>query len=67
MLLPMFAALILGGASNLYGTILGALVIGLTEAIAVSLGLAGYRAAITFMVMLAVLLFRPQGLLGEKE
>ncbi|MEK9944397.1 MAG: branched-chain amino acid ABC transporter permease [Alphaproteobacteria bacterium] len=67
MLLPMFAALILGGASNLYGTILGALVIGLTEALAVSFGLAGYRAAITFMVMLAVLLFRPQGLLGEKE
>jgi branched-chain amino acid transport system permease protein len=54
-------------ASNLYGTILGALVIGLTEALAVSFGLAGYRAAITFMVMLAVLLFRPQGLLGEKE
>ena len=39
MLLPMFAALILGGANNLYGTILGALVVGLTEALAVYIGL----------------------------
>lgn len=67
MLLPMFAALILGGANNLYGTILGAVVVGLTEALAVYIGLSGYRAAVTFMVMIGFLMLRPQGLLGEKE
>ena len=67
LLLPMFAALILGGATNLYGTILGAVVIGLTEALAVAVGLSGYRAAVTFAVIVVFLLLRPQGLLGERE
>ena len=67
LLLPMFAALILGGATNLYGTILGAVVIGLTEALAVAIGLSGYRAAVTFAVIVVFLLLRPQGLLGERE
>jgi branched-chain amino acid transport system permease protein len=67
MLLPMFAALILGGVGNLYGTLLGALVIGLAESFAVYFDLSAYRAAVSFMIMLAVLLVRPQGLLGERE
>lgn len=67
LLLPMFAALILGGATNLYGTILGALIVGLTEALAVAIGLSGYRAAVTFLIIIVFLLLRPQGLLGEKE
>ena len=67
LLLPMFAALILGGATNLYGTILGAFVIGLTEALAVAAGLSGYRAAVTFAVIVLFLILRPQGLLGERE
>jgi branched-chain amino acid transport system permease protein len=67
MLLPMFAALILGGVGNLYGTVLGALVIGLAESFAVAFDLSAYRAAVSFTIMLAVLLVRPQGLLGERE
>ena len=67
LLLPMFGALILGGATNLYGTILGALIIGLTEALAVAIGLSGYRLAVTFAVIVVFLLLRPQGLLGERE
>ena len=66
LLLPMFGALILGGATNLYGTVLGALIIGLTEALAVAVGLAGYRLAVTFAVIVVFLLLRPQGLLGER-
>ena len=67
LLLVMFAALILGGVGNLYGTVLGALIIGITEALAVAAGLSAYRAAVAFMIMLLVLLFRPQGIMGEKE
>ncbi len=67
MLLPMFGALILGGANNLWGTLLGAIVLGLTEALAVAFGLSGYRAAVVFLVILAFLLLRPHGLLGRPD
>ena len=67
MLLPMFGALILGGATSLWGTLLGALVIGLTEALAVAVGLAGYRAGVVFLVILAFLILRPHGLIGRAE
>ncbi len=66
LLLPMFAALILGGAGNMYGVIAGALVIGLSESLAVGIGLSSYRLSVAFLVMLAVLLVRPQGLFGDK-
>ena len=67
MLLLMFGALILGGATSLWGTLLGAVVLGLTEALAVGVGLSGYRAGVAFLVILAFLLLRPHGLLGRAE
>ncbi len=67
LLLPMFAALILGGVGNVYGTVLGAVFIGLSQSFAVAFGLSAYREAVSFLLMLAVLLVRPQGLLGERE
>ena len=67
LLLPMFAALILGGVGNVYGTVLGALIIGLSQTIAVAVGLSAYREAVSFLLMLSILLVRPQGLLGERE
>ncbi len=67
MLLPMFAALILGGTRNLFGTVLGAMVIGITESLVVAVSLSGYRAGVTFLILLAFLLVRPQGLLGESK
>jgi branched-chain amino acid transport system permease protein len=67
LLLPLFAATILGGVGNVYGALLGGLVIGLAEALAVPLAGAEYRAAVAFTVLLAVLLVRPRGLLGARE
>ena len=67
LLLPMFAALILGGVGNVYGTVLGAIFIGVVQSLAVAVGLSAYREAVAFLLMLAVLLVRPQGLLGEKD
>lgn len=66
LLLPMFAALILGGAGNIYGTVLGAILVGLIDSLSVAIGLSSYRAAVVFMVIMVILLVRPQGLLGEK-
>jgi branched-chain amino acid transport system permease protein len=49
------------------GAVLGGLLIGLAEALAVPLVGAEYRAAVAFTVLLAVLLVRPRGLLGTRE
>ena len=67
LLLPLFAAAILGGIGSVYGAVLGGLLVGLAEALAVPVVGAEYRAAVSFLVLVAVLLLRPQGLLGEPE
>jgi len=66
LLLPLFAAAILGGIGSPYGAVLGGLVIGLAESLSVPWVGSEYRQAIGFLVMLAALLWRPQGLLGER-
>jgi branched-chain amino acid transport system permease protein len=65
LLLPLFAATILGGVGSVYGAVLGGLLVGLAEALAVPLVGAEYRAAVSFLVLLLVLLVRPHGLLGS--
>jgi branched-chain amino acid transport system permease protein len=67
LLLPLFAAAILGGVGSVYGAVLGGLLLGLAEALAVPLVGAEYRAAVAFTVLLAVLVVRPRGLLGARE
>ena len=64
LLLPLFAAAILGGIGSVPGALLGGLIIGLAEALAVPLVGAQYRAAVSFVILLAVLLVRPRGLFG---
>ena len=67
LLLPLFAATILGGVGSVYGAVLGGLLIGRAEALSVPLVGAEYRAAVAFTVLLAVLLVRPRGLLGTRD
>jgi len=67
LLLPLFAAAILGGIGSVPGAMVGGLVIGIAEAAAVPLAGAQYRAAVAFLVMLAMLLLRPRGLFGARD
>jgi branched-chain amino acid transport system permease protein len=67
MLLPMFAAAILGGIGSIPGAVLAGLIIGLSEAAAVQLIGAEWRAAVAFVILMAVLLIRPTGLFGVQE
>ncbi|GES43795.1 branched-chain amino acid ABC transporter permease [Rhizobium dioscoreae] len=67
MLLPMFAAAILGGIGSVPGAVLGGLIIGLAEAAAVQLIGAEWRATISFIILMAVLFIRPIGLFGVRE
>jgi branched-chain amino acid transport system permease protein len=65
LLLPLFAAAILGGIGSVPGAFVGALVIGLGEALTVQIAGAEWRAAVAFMVLIAVLLIRPSGMAGR--
>jgi branched-chain amino acid transport system permease protein len=66
LLLPLFAAAILGGAGSLYGAVIGGLAVGLAENLSVMVIPSTYKPAIPFLMILAVLYLRPQGLFGEK-
>ena len=65
LILPLFAAAILGGTGSLYGAVIGGLVVGLSENLSVMVIPSSYKPAVPFLLILAVLYFRPQGLFGE--
>ena len=67
LLLPIFAAAILGGIGSVPGAVLGGLIIGLSEAAAVQFVGAEWRQAVAFVILMAVLLVRPIGLFGVAE
>ncbi|MBK8171102.1 MAG: branched-chain amino acid ABC transporter permease [Sandaracinaceae bacterium] len=62
--LKAFVAAVLGGIGNIPGAVIGGIVIGLAEEFTSGYLSSEYRDAITFVILIAVLLFRPQGLLG---
>lgn len=66
LLLPLFAAAILGGIGSVPGAMLAGLIVGLGEALAVQWAGAEWRAAVAFVVLVLVLLLRPQGLFGRR-
>ncbi|HEY8449325.1 MAG TPA: branched-chain amino acid ABC transporter permease [Bacillota bacterium] len=66
MLLPMFAAIILGGTTNAYGAILGGFLIGIVQEVSVVLIPSEYKLAVAFAVMILALLCLPRGLLGQE-
>jgi branched-chain amino acid transport system permease protein len=66
LLLPLFSAAILGGIGSVPGAVVGGLIIGISESLSVALVGAEYRAAIAFLVLIAVLLVRPNGLFGAR-
>lgn len=65
LLLPLFAAAILGGIGSIPGAMLGGLIIGISESLAVNILGAEWRAAAAFIVLVLVLLLRPAGIFGE--
>jgi len=66
LLLPLFAAAILGGIGSIPGAMLGGLIIGLAEAVTVQVVGAEWRAGVAFVVLVLVLILRPSGLFGRR-
>jgi len=67
LILPLFAAAILGGAGSLYGAVIGGLVVGLSENLSVMIIPTTYKPAVPFLLILAILFFKPEGLFGERS
>jgi branched-chain amino acid transport system permease protein len=67
MLLPAFAAAILGGIGNPVGAIVAGLLLGIAQETATPFVGFTYKIALAFVVLLAVLLVRPRGLFGRVE
>jgi neutral amino acid transport system permease protein len=62
LILPMFASVILGGIGNPYGAIAGAFIIGIAQELSVPLLGSEYKLGVALVIMVIILLVRPQGL-----
>lgn len=67
LLLKGFAVLIVGGVGSVRGTLLAAYLVAGAETIVVALGRGGLRDGVAFVLIVVVLLLRPQGLLGNQR
>ena len=62
--LKAFVAAVLGGIGNIPGAVVGGLLIGLAEQLTAGYLSPDYRDAITFVILIVILLVKPEGLLG---
>ena len=65
-LLPLFAAAIVGGMSSPYGAFAGALAIGVAAEVSTEWIDPSYRPAVAFAVLIVVLLVLPRGIFGVR-
>ncbi|MGD2036280.1 MAG: branched-chain amino acid ABC transporter permease [Desulfobacterales bacterium] len=61
-----FAAAILGGLNSLPGAIIGGLILGVAESLAGGFISVAFKNTLAFVIIILVLLFRPEGLLGKE-
>ncbi|MFT5520157.1 MAG: branched-chain amino acid transport system permease protein [Enterobacterales bacterium] len=65
LVLPIFAATIVGGIGSIYGAVLGGFIVGIAGNMALLILPSGYSPAVPFLIIMCVLLIRPNGLFGE--
>jgi len=66
LLLAVLTAAILGGVGSVFGAVVGGLAVGLAENLSVLVIPTGYKEAVPFLLLMVVLLVRPQGLFGDR-
>ncbi|MCW2907248.1 MAG: hypothetical protein JWL68_2037 [Actinomycetia bacterium] len=64
-LIPVVAVAVLGGIGQPYGAMLGALIIGIASEVAAAVISPDYKNVVAFVILVIVLLARPQGILSE--
>ena len=62
-----FIAAIVGGFNQIRGALVGGLLIGVLDNLTATYVTASYRAALPLVLLIAIILWRPQGLLGTPE
>ena len=65
--LKAFVAAVFGGIGSIPGAVVGALVIGIIENLAVAFGMSTYKDAFTFVLLIIILIVKPTGIFGEKS
>ena len=60
-----FVAAVFGGIGNLQGAVLGGYLLGLGEYYLIGYGASTYREALSFSILILILLVKPNGLLGK--
>jgi branched-chain amino acid transport system permease protein len=65
--LTAFVAAIVGGFNQVKGAIVGGLVVGVLDNLAAAYVSSRYRLAVPLVLLVVIILFRPQGLLGRRE
>lgn len=63
-LLPVFAAAILGGIGSPYGAMIGGLIIGITQELSTAFISTAYKPVVAFVIMILILLIRPSGIIN---
>jgi neutral amino acid transport system permease protein len=66
-ILPMFAAAVLGGIGNAYGALIGGIVIALAGEWSTLVIEPRWKPAVGFVILIAALIAMPQGLLGKRK
>lgn len=66
-LIPLFAAVILGGIGNPYGALVGGLIIGIAAEVSTQWLNPSYKIVIAFSIMIVTLLVRPTGIFGVRD
>jgi branched-chain amino acid transport system permease protein len=62
-----FAIVILGGLGNITGAVIGGFILALAEELGAGYISSGYRDAMGFLIIIAVLIFKPTGLFARSE
>lgn len=62
-----FFAAIIGGFNNSRGALLGGIIVGVAENLAAAYVSPAYKDAVALVLFMAVILFKPEGLMGKKE
>ena len=66
--LKCFIAAVIGGIGNVKGAVIGGIILGFVEVMAVTFfpSISAYKDIFSFIILIIILLFRPNGLIGEK-
>jgi branched-chain amino acid transport system permease protein len=62
-----FVAAVLGGIGSMPGAVLGSLVLGCAEAFFTGFVSSDYEDVFAFIILVVILIFRPQGILGRSD